>query len=73
MLIGDNMSTGAITLEQIHQDILILHKEINDVKKEIEGLRDIELEVQPEYIEKLKKIKSGKFLSRQELEKELEE
>ena len=67
------MSTGAITLEQIHQDILTLHKEISDVKKGIEDLKDIDLEVLPQYLEKLKNIKSGTFLSRQELEKELEE
>ncbi len=62
------MSTGAITLEQIHQDILTLHKEISDVKKGIEGLRDVDLEVLPQYVEKLKKIKLGTFLSRQELD-----
>lgn len=62
-----------ITLEQIHQDILVLHKEIGDVKKTVEDLRDVELEVRPEYLAKLQKIEKGRFVSREELEKELEE
>ena len=65
--------TGTVTLEQIHQEMLILHKEIGEVKKTVEDLRDVELEVRPEYVAKLQKIEKGKFFSREELEKELEE
>ncbi|MEK6922124.1 MAG: hypothetical protein AABX82_09600 [Nanoarchaeota archaeon] len=65
--------SDTITLEQIHQDILVLHKEIGDVKKTVEDLRDVELQVRPEYLVKLQKIEKGRFFSRDELEKELGE
>ncbi len=71
--LGEKSMSETITLEQIHQDMLILHKEIGEVKKTVEDLRDVELEVRPEYLVKLQKIEKGKFVSREELEKELEE
>lgn len=67
------MATEAITLEQLHEDIVELKREISEVKQGIEDLRDVELHVKPEYLKKIEKIKTEKFYSREELEKELEE
>ncbi len=67
------MANGTVTLELIHEDILSLRKEIEEVKTGIGELKDLELDVKPEYLEKLKKLEKGKFLSRAELEKELED
>lgn len=67
------MSNGTVTLEQIHEDILFLKREIEEVKEGIDDIKDIELEVKPEYLEKLKQIEKGKFLSRNELKKILGE
>ncbi|MBI4919581.1 hypothetical protein HY837_06625 [archaeon] len=67
------MANGSVTLETIHEDILALRKEVEEVKVGLDGLRDIDLEVKPAYIDKLKKIEKGKFLSREELERELED
>lgn len=60
-----------ITLEKVNQNILNLHKEITEIKEEIQDLKDFELEVKPEYLEKLDKIEKGRFLSRKEFEKEM--
>lgn len=65
------MSNETVTLEQIHKDILFLSQEIQHIKNGIEDIRDMESLVKPEYLEKLKNIEKGKFLSRAELEKEL--
>ncbi len=66
------MANGTITMDQLHEDILALRRELEEVKDVVEDIRD-EAEVRPEYLAKLKRIESGKFLSREELEKELGE
>ena len=60
-----------VTLETIHKDLESLKKEMVEIKEDINELRDIELEVRPEYLEKLNKIEKGKFLSREDFEKEM--
>ena len=60
-----------VTLETIHKDLEFLKKEMVEIKEDINQLRDIELEVRPEYLEKLNKIENGKFLSREDFEKEM--
>ena len=62
---------ATVTLEQVHKDILKLHREIVEIKEEISDLRDVELKVRPEYVEKLEQIEKGRFLSREEFEKEM--
>ncbi len=58
-------------LKQIVNDICFIKKELFEIKEEIGDLKDIELEVKPEYVEKLKEIEKGKFFSRQEFEREM--
>ncbi len=62
---------GNVTLEMMHKDLESLKKEMVGIKEDINELRDIELEVRPEYLEKLNKIEKGKFLSRKDFEKEM--
>ena len=56
-------------LKKMVNDIKDIKEEISEIKEEISELRDFE--VKSEYIEKLDKIRQGKFLSREEFEKEL--
>ncbi len=72
MIMGD-MTHEAISLGQINENLLALRKDIEEVKKVVVDLRDVELEVRPEYLRKLKEIEKGKFFSRKELEKSLKE
>ena len=67
------MANGSVTLEKIHQDLSDLFREVREIKNGIEDLRDVELAVKPGYLRKLKEIEQGKFLSREELDKELED
>ncbi|MBI4448661.1 hypothetical protein HY641_01375 [Candidatus Woesearchaeota archaeon] len=48
-------------LQQIAQDVRLMRQELSELKDEVNDLRDVELEVRPEYLEKIKKIASGKF------------
>ena len=64
---------ATVTLEHINRNILNIHREIVEIKEEINDLLDVELEVKPEYLEKLDKIEKGRFLSRKEFEKEMVE
>jgi len=59
-------------LKQIAEDMRFLKNEMVEIKGEISELKDIELEVKPEYLKKLNKIEKGKFLSREEFDKEVE-
>ena len=59
-------------LKQIAEDMRFLKNEMVEIRGEISELKDIELEVKPEYLKKLNKIEKGKFLSREELDKEVE-
>ena len=67
------MGNGVVTIEQLHQDLLSLFKEVREIKRDVEELRDAEQKVRPEYTQKIKKIDQGRFLSRAELDKELED
>ena len=60
-----------ITLEQVNQNILNLHKEISELKEEIHDLNDIELNVRPKYLAKLNQIEKGPFFSRKEFDREM--
>lgn len=64
-----------ILLQQIAQDIRLMRQELSELKEEVNDLRDVELEARPEYLEKLKKIETGKFKrfsSVEDLRKQLE-
>lgn len=50
-----------ILLQQIAQDIRLMRQELSELKEEVNDIRDVEVEVRPEYLEKIKKIDSGKF------------
>jgi len=64
------METANINLlKQIAEDVRFVKEEVVIIK---DGLKDIGFEVRPEYIEKLEKIEKGRFLSRKELEEEME-
>ena len=67
------MTNGSVTLEKIHQGLSDLFREVREIKHGIEDLRDVDLTVRPEYLRKLKGIEQGTFLSREELDKEIEE
>ena len=59
-------------LKQIANDVSDIKKKLVKIEEDI-GELDIEIhEIKPEYIEKLKKIDSGRFLSEKEFEKELD-
>ncbi len=58
-------------LKQIANDVAYIKKRLVKIEVDI-GELDIEThEVRPNYVEKLKKVESGKFLSETEFEKEL--
>jgi len=66
------METQSINiLKQIAHDVRFLKNEMVEIKEDICGLKDIEFEVKSGYLEKLDKIENGKFLSREEFEKEI--
>jgi len=67
------MTEDTVTLQQIHRDLLALSQEVKQIRTGIDDLRDVESKVRPEYLRKIKEIEKGKFLSREELEKELED
>lgn len=63
-------------LKQVAEDVRLIREELIELKEEVNDLRDIDLEVRPEYLAKLKKIDSGKFKrfsSIAELRKEIEQ
>ena len=62
-------------LQEIAEDVKSIRRELVALKDEVSGLRDIELEVHPAYVAKLKKIDAGpskRFSSVEELRKEIE-
>ncbi len=68
------METAQINLlKQLVNDVGFIKRELLEIKDEITDLKDIELEVKPEYLQKLKKIEKGKFFSQEEFEKEMED
>jgi len=65
------METETI-LKQIADDVADIKKRVEKIEVGIEELDTEMHEVKPEYLEKLKQIDKGKFLSEEEFEKELE-
>lgn len=64
-----------VLLKQVVEDVRIIRQELTALREEVSDLRDVELEVKPEYLQKLKKVDSGKFKrfsSIDELRKETE-
>lgn len=60
-------------LKQIAQDVMEIKQRVTRLETTMEEI-DIDLhDIKPEYLQKLKKIDEGKFLSEDEFEKELEE
>jgi len=60
-------------LEKIADDVSFLKDRIIHIEEELNEINNELHEVRPEYAEKLKRIDKGKFLTREEFEKELEE
>ncbi len=60
-------------LEKIADDISFLKDRIISIEEELNEINSELHEVRPEYTEKLKRIDKGKFLTREEFEKALEE
>jgi len=58
-------------LQKIAHDVSEVKERVERIEKDVEEINEDLHEVRPEYLEKLKKIDSGRFLSRQEFEKEL--
>lgn len=69
------MLMSEMILQQIAQDVRLIRQELSELKEEVNDLRDVEVEVRPEFLEKLKMIDSGnfkKFSSVDDLRKQLE-
>ena len=60
-------------LGKIADDVSFLKDRIIRIEEELNEINSELHEVRPEYTEKLKMIDKGKFLTREEFEKELEE
>ena len=60
-------------LQKIAQDVGTVKAKVERIEQDLDELSSDLHQVKPEYIEKLKKIDSGRFVSRGELEKELGE
>ncbi len=64
-----------VLLKQMAEDLRLIRRDIAELKEEVNDLRDVELDVRPEYLEKLEKIRSGqfkRFSSLDELRNEIE-
>ncbi|MBI1971096.1 hypothetical protein HYS47_05080 [Candidatus Woesearchaeota archaeon] len=64
------------TEAQIMDQLKTIKQELDYIKENMvdkEMLLQVKQRVRPEYVQKLKKIEQGKFLSEQEFEKELAE
>ena len=59
-------------LKQVAIDIEFLKEKVETIAASLEEIDEDLHEVRPEYLEKLAKIEKGKFITKQELEKELE-
>ncbi|MBU2496941.1 MAG: hypothetical protein KJ767_02700 [Nanoarchaeota archaeon] len=60
-------------MKQIAKDVGEIKEKLRNIEITIEELESDFHEVRPEYIEKLKKIDAGKFLSEKEFDKGLAE
>lgn len=58
--------------QRILDDLAFLKEKILRIEMEVSEINDDLHQVRPEYLEKLKRIEEGKFISRADFEKELE-
>ncbi len=60
--------TEAITIQDLHQEIILLAEKIRDIEENVEEIHEDLHRVRPEYLEKLEKIKQepGKRFSSKE-------
>ncbi len=63
----------AVFNQQVIDDLAFLKERILRIEMEISEISDDLHQVRPDYLIKLKKIDQGKFISRKEFEKELED
>ncbi len=64
---------GESLLKQVADDVSVLKQKINVIEEELYDISADLHDIRPGYIKKLKKIEKGKFLSRKDFEKSLEE
>ncbi len=64
--------TEMLVNQRIMDDLAFLKEKILKIEMDVSEINDDLHQVRPEYLEKLKKINEGKFISRAELERELE-
>lgn len=57
--------------QRIMDDLAFLKEKIIRIEMEVSEINDDLHQIRPDYLEKLKKIDKGKFISRAEFEKEL--
>ena len=60
-------------LKDIAKDLKVLRDKMEKIEQGLDDLSNDFHDLRPEYLEKLKKIDKGKFISRGDFEKELEE
>ncbi len=56
-------------LKQVATDIELLKEKVDKIEASLDEIDDDLHEVKPEYLEKLKNIESGKFVSKKDFEK----
>tara|TARA_Y100000310_G_C20697905_1_gene827076 strand:- start:5606 stop:5800 length:195 start_codon:yes stop_codon:yes gene_type:complete len=61
-----------VTLQKISDDLDFLKQKVGEIEINLEEL-NVHSEVKKEYVEKIKEIDAGKFLSEEEFEKEMKE
>jgi len=64
--------TEMLVNRRIMDDLAFLKEKILKIEMDVSEINDDLHNVRPEYLEKLKKIDKGKFISRAELERELD-
>lgn len=64
--------TEMLVNQRIMDDLSFLKEKILKIEMDVSEINDDLHQVRPEYLEKLKKIDKGKFISRAELERELD-
>jgi hypothetical protein len=61
----------AVIDQRILDDLAFLKEKILRIEMEVSEINDDLHQIRPDYLEKLKKIDKGRFISRAEFEKEL--
>lgn len=64
--------TEMLINQRIMDDLTFLKEKILKIEMDVSEINDDLHQVRPEYLKKLKKIDEGKFISRAELERELD-